>query len=371
MTDHEFRASPCRLGLYFFFSSLLCICGLTAIPNFAWSQEVSFKTKTGTNTTTSERPPHSLALEQTDSESYVAKFALSFASYTGLSPQRLFAIADKTFLAKPSMLEQWGIINTTAAASYNSRLNTIVLQPHLVISNRLFHLQIRSLDDLKANPNWNPYEVGQIFHELSHAEYEHFISAQATPADQRLHQIFEREVIPWIKLNFPDLSSTEAETAAWELHGYYRHEAINSIFAIRDQIILENGLNLSSHRCYLTQSLIKAVRNGGDLMDIFILSHDPDEPIADEVQVKNVFVKDQNVDFATAPVSPYRKTWDHELWTQLSEIYNPPQTWGDIAKLVKQDPEVTHLVQTCRPKLKSTYQFLWTPKKKPNRFHFF
>ena len=48
-------------------------------------------------------------------------FAYSLEERYFINSSHILDVTDKVFLARPSLLEQWGVINSDAAASYNAR----------------------------------------------------------------------------------------------------------------------------------------------------------------------------------------------------------------------------------------------------------
>lgn len=288
----------------------------------------------------------SMRAERTSS--YVTTYAASLHRLIGLRTDRLEDIADKTFLARQSLLEQWGVFQS--AASYRDLINTISLPPELIVSEGPFRLRIKSIEQRSAEKGYlNAYEAGMIFHELSHAEFEHMIETGKTAADAKLHLVFEKEIRPWIERNFPQVSKRVARVASWELFGYYRHEAILQLIEQRDEILRRNGL-LSvkgEWRCVVPRGLAARIKKDGPPEDLRETGADLMGPIAARISVPFVYARGSELEFNRAVHSPFKEEWNSLLWNHFAETYEAPETGEQIARWLWTQSPIREALQAC------------------------
>lgn len=84
--------------------------------------------------------------------------------------------------------------------------------------------------------------VATIFHEMGHAEWDHFIEEKGGDAeDKTFYEVVTREIKPWIKANETRLNRMGAGRAPLEWHGYYLESLVSKILYDREKILLENG----------------------------------------------------------------------------------------------------------------------------------
>jgi hypothetical protein len=280
--------------------------------------------------------------------SYLSEFADSLGRYIGMGSSRLEATAEKTFLAKQSLLEQWGFF--PAAASYRPLIDTISLPLELVRSDGIFRLRIKTLDQLRAERgHLNAYEIGMIFHELSHAEFEHLVQKEVSPSDAALKRMFDLEILPWLKAGFPKLSNRQVRVAAWELFGYYRHEALQQVLELREAILEQNGLYATKdgHKCIVQRSKAERYATSGEPEDLRENAANLMGPIAERIHVPVVFVMGKEIEFSRANGKPYDRSWDQRMWNHFSEHHLIPATGEELAQLLWQQNTVRTRVQRC------------------------
>jgi hypothetical protein len=280
--------------------------------------------------------------------SYLSDFADSLKREIGMGTARMEETAEKTFLAKQSLLEQWGLF--PAAASYRPLINTISLPSDLVRSEGLFRLRIKTLDQLRSERgHLNAYEIGMIFHELSHAEFEHFVQKGASASDLNLKRTFDREILPWLRKGFPELSPRQAKIAAWELFGYYRHEALQQVLDLREAILERNGLYAvkGGHRCVVQKTKADLYARSGEPADLRENAGGLLGPLVERIQVPAVFVMGKEVDFSRAKEAPYDRSWDRQMWAHLSEHHMFPHTGEELAQRLWDQENVRSQVRGC------------------------
>jgi hypothetical protein len=281
-------------------------------------------------------------------ENYLSKYAQSLEQRVGMKSERLNQIAEHTFIAKQSLLEQWGVI--PAAASYRSIVNTISLPPHLIRSEGPFKLRIKSLDQLsEAGEHVNLYEVAMIFHELSHAEFEHLVLKPKNQNDLKLRDLFLNQIEPWIKVNFPELSRRQARIAAWELFGYYRHEALYTLLTQRDEILNANGLFAygGGYKCIVTRRNRELIKQVGFPSNLKMLAPSHLGSIAPKISVPTVFVMGQDVEFEKARDSKFKDEWNQALWLHFVNMYQVPESGEALAQILWNDSSTREQVRNC------------------------
>jgi len=287
---------------------------------------------------------------------FVKPFAESLNQALGFDTARMLRTSESTLFAHPSLLRQWGIINNTAAATYNGVINTIELEKAATIrdgeKNRL-----RTLEELKENSGHAyPSMVSTIFHELGHAEYDTLIEEGATPQDRTLHSVMENEIRPWLKENYPHLKRSffpnKVSIALSELYGYYRTDIIERYFEDMDDIFLYNGYNRYNESCFKRHKKLEAMALNMELEDFQkLLVPDSDKariPFRDRVVVNQIWIQGGEVDLLKPKNSPFKKQWYYAIWDHFAHFYNPPQNTAEfVVHLQNRHPAMNQLKE-CR-----------------------
>jgi hypothetical protein len=287
---------------------------------------------------------------------FVRPFADSLNKALGFDTARMMRTSESTLFAHPSLLRQWGIINNSAAATYNGVINTIELEKAATIKDGEKN-RLRTLEELKENSGHAyPSMVSTIFHELGHAEYDTLIEEGATDADKTLHAVMENEIRPWLKENYPHLKRgffpNKVSIALSELYGYYRTDIIERYFEDMDDIFLYNGYNRYNDSCFKRHKKLEAMALTMELEDFQkLLVPDTDKartPFRDRVIVNQIWIQGGEVDFLKPAKSAFKKQWYYAIWDHFAKFYKPPlDTKEFVAHLQSNHPAMEKL-KTCR-----------------------
>lgn len=238
---------------------------------------------------------------------------------------RFLDTADRIHLAQPSLLERWGIINSEAAASYNSFLNTIILKPEAVSRDVKGKLRIATIPELRERNAAASVVVSTIFHEIAHGEYDVFVERGATPEDERLYRVLQQEVLPWIQRRHPGLSFFSQRIAVWEIFGYFRGDLIMLLQNDRDDILSANGFYGS--RCFFPPHLKKAALELSleEFTRLLPPHGDMDQPYATRFQLDMVWALGNEVELFEKGTDPFLPEWSQALHRHFQAFYRIPR----------------------------------------------
>lgn len=258
----------------------------------------------------------------------------------------------KTKLAHPSLLEQWGVINQDAAATYNSILNTIILKGEYTIdetdaqgANRR---RIKTVSELEqAEPSVWSVRAATIFHELSHAEYS-WLARSKDPVDIEILKVLNTEFERYLKLNHPKLSMLERKIARSELFAYFRGDFITLMVQTWDEIMLENGYFKTNGTCKNTRFLMTRLSEHpeADASKFLTFGNDVDFT---KVALPVIFVKGTDIEIdANKPAEPILRGM---LWKHMTHHLNPAKSKSEMIRWMNTQPELLKLIQPCRSQL--------------------
>src|SRR3989344_1213381 len=234
-----------------------------------------------------------------------------------LRMDRFIAVAGEISLAQSSLLEQWGLINSDASATYNSLLNTIVLRPESIRRDQ-GGLRFRTLAEMRADHGaaYSVY-VAEVLHEMAHAEYDVFVEAAQDPADARLLEVFQYGIAPWLARNHPERFSFTLSIAAWEIFGYYRGDLMLLMLSDQMEIAYANGLDPISRKCYAPRAVREAMAQNefAEFLKYMPLGEAFDVPYRQRIRLEDVFALGNAISLkGNDPGDPFRREWFDELW---------------------------------------------------------
>jgi hypothetical protein len=240
---------------------------------------------------------------------------------------RLLQTTEKIYLAQPNLLERWGVINSEAAASYNSILNTIILKPDVISRDAKGSLRISTVPELiQTKAHSFGVAISTIMHEIAHAEYDVFVERSYTPEDERLFLIVEREVLPWLQRNHPGLSRSEQNVASWEIFGYYRGDLIQQMLNDREEILSANGY--FNKRCYFSPTMKEAAQQLTleEFTKLLPIGKDFDESYGTRFRLEYVWAKGEDVElFWKNHPEPFRQEWQLAYFRHFRAHYAIPE----------------------------------------------
>jgi hypothetical protein len=267
---------------------------------------------------------------------YAENFLNSLYSNARIQAPRLQLAALHTFIAHPSLLERWHVINSDAAASYNDWTNTLVLQPEMTIDDASFGgRRLRSLSELSESVGASArVSAGIIFHEMSHAEWDLYVEGGTEDYDRELLAAFDRELPAIVESN--RLSLFSARSLASEVFAYYREELIGTILSDTAEIKLASGLEPSTNTCIPRATRPSNARN---------FSPNP-EPYATRVQLGLVWVRGTDVTLDKDKAAGRRL--NEALYRHALATLQFPKSRAELLKLLAKDTSIRKALDSCR-----------------------
>jgi hypothetical protein len=278
-------------------------------------------------------------------------FLLSLEKSLPIKTQRLRDILTSTNakLAHPSLLQKWGIINSTASASYNGVLNTIIVDPELTI--------LVNPDDLREGrraKTWNEMQsdnkltfyvpVMTLFHELSHAEFDS-LKKSSDPEDKIVFELLNYDLKNYLKIHYPEFNFFQRHIAISELYAYYQGDFLYKLLNEIDDILIDNGYNrfkktcrLFPHLSQILESLPQASRH------LYILKRSPFNYIDTPLPIFYVSGRDLEVNSQ----NPLYEKLQRSLWNHFSRNYSLPQSRSALVNWMSSQPQYLKLIAPCR-----------------------
>lgn len=274
---------------------------------------------------------------------FANEYSRSIEKTLGLDLRRTRALTKSIYLAHPSMLSRWKIINRDAAATYNSWLKTIEISPDLTGLDHQGRLRLLSIEELKAK-NVVSYFAALVFHELSHAEMDIYIEEEANIEDLVLSRFLQKQVVPWFEKHYP---SFDSEVAVSELFAYYREEALMFLLQEQQAILIENGVNIEKGKCFFGKFLEAKAKELDREQFTKILVTGQSQPYLQQVQVSTIFINGQDLDLSSEK-KPVPEHWWKILWQHFSINYRAPQSRQQLVNFMNQQGEFRQLLEICR-----------------------
>ena len=239
------------------------------------------------------------------------------------------------------------ILSPDATATYNDKTNTIALDKTLLRKEgRRFHLKDAS-EILSVN--YSGYaKVSTIFHELAHAEIDVFIENKKELTDMVLMNIYHSKLKPLYRKYF---KAVNPWVVFHEHFAYYRSELIETLSMDVMDMMLENGWNPQSSRCYLTAPLKKLLQEGAS-MDEFLALRTGRSRAFSTVAPHYLFVrgKDLALTHLSAADQGVMRAAHQQFWSYHVEFYGFPKNLSEVVSYMEQDARYKKLKE-CREKL--------------------
>jgi len=284
------------------------------------------------------------------SKDWMLAFNESLSRNYWIQTQRKYEGKHKHFyLAHPSLAKRWGLINSSAEATYNGYLNTIEIKPESTIKKPGEKTRLKTIEELKATDQYAySVKVATIFHEIGHAEFDIFVENEITEQDKKLWALVKKEIRPWFKKNHP---KAKASIAVSELFSYFRTDIIETFHQDIDSILLQNGLNHYKKRCFQPRRL-KAMAPQMSLEEFshFLVMPEDQQamvPYRDRIDPRVVYVAGKDLALHKAS-EPFRKEWLQALWDHFSTFHNPPSTKAELVEKIDQSHPLKELLVECR-----------------------
>ncbi len=261
----------------------------------------------------------------------------------------------QTKLARPSLLEKWGVINTDAAATYNGILNTIVLKEEYTLESTSpaggKNRRIKTLTELKAiEPVVWSVRAQTIFHELSHAEFGWLPRSQDSDDKSLLH-FFNHDFENYLKLHQTQFSRMDRVIARSEMFAYFRGDILMLLIEAVEAVLVENGYFGSSKQCKNTKFVIATLQAlpREQWFDFVLMGRNDDYT---KMQLPSIYVKGK--DGQVDPKDPLAAALQRVLWAQLAKHFMPARTKAELVQWMNTSPELRRLIGSCRSALLST-----------------
>ncbi len=270
---------------------------------------------------------------QVAAETFASQFTNDLSSsIIPINPGRLEFVAARIFLAEPSYLEKWGIVNRDAAASYKEILKTIVLNSDMIELGENGRKQIASIPTLtKRHGSASMARASTIVHELAHAEFDLLVMEKKTLEDLFLAGVFENEILPWLKRRTPSgIHIFWPRAAASEFFAYYRGDLILFLHGELERILNFNGLSFySPGRCF------KLKRHDENR---FLVDEQQKHRYRDVYSVSSIWVKGKQLSLPTSGPDPFLIKWQLALWQHFEALFSPPRTDAEFAARLNLSP---------------------------------
>ncbi|CAN5578602.1 hypothetical protein BH10BDE1_BH10BDE1_33820 [soil metagenome] len=275
------------------------------------------------------------AAQDAQSLHYAEVFLNSLYGQGRILAPRLGLTALHTFIAHPSLLERWHIINSDAAASYNGWTRTLVLQPemtkHDVQSNRE---RIRSLREMNQTVGPSARVSAAVaFHEMSHGEWDLYVKNGAQPYDRELMRVVNRELGTIILAN--DVSTLESLALASEIFAYYREELISTILNDAAEIKMASGIDPDTYACTPLRKRPTELRD---------FSSNP-TPYETRVRLSTVWVRGHDIDLERDKALAARM--NSALFAHAKASLSFPASRDDLRARLSKDRAIRAALTAC------------------------
>jgi hypothetical protein len=293
------------------------------------------------------------SISETSNDSQFFDFLKSLESELPISIDYLKLIGEKIFLAGPSFAERHGLINQTAIGSYNSILNTLVIN-EVLLTRSENHLVIASIPEIKKRLGIiYSTSISIILHELAHAEYDRFLFKSQDPIDRKLKHYMQNEIPEWLERAHPELNYFERVIALSELFGYF-HEAIyNSFYESIQKIYENNGYNQIERRCYSNELLIKKIKNltFPEFTKFSTINLNQTESFRSSIREKTIFVLGVDISLFNTKIGDFPNEYFELLWDQFAAHFNPPKNEIELVDFLNNHSQEFSFFKKCREDL--------------------
>ena len=251
-------------------------------------------------------------------------FLKDLETYYFINSKHFLNIADEIYLARPSLLQQWGIINTDAEATYNGWTNTIVLSDEIFILKGNNHY-IKNFVEFNLNQKVNYYFVRAttIIHELTHADVDIFVENDRSDFG---YQLIKNDLPNWFHDNF-DFNENDATQ---ELMGYTAGLILETLNSELEAILLRYGLSLSDKSCF-TDIGLRRIAKRFALTSSSVFEKGSDQEYLLQMIPDYIFIKGESLDIKKMPIHLKKK-----VITFFSRRYHFPLTRRELVEKMNQ-----------------------------------
>lgn len=256
-----------------------------------------------------------------------------------------------TRLAHPSWLEQKGLINSEAAASYNGILNSLILKPNMTTSldgSKNGPQRLKSWQELRKDQPaiWN-ITMGIIFHELSHAEFS-WMQNSTDVEDRALVDLLNGEFREYLREKVPTYTILDRYIAPSELFAYFREEALQIIITSIDDIFISNGYNKFKKNCFIPAAMTQFFDQNREANPLHFRWQGQDQNFENRpLPTIYVLSKEMTID----PKSSFEKKIKTALWSQYKKHFQTATSISQIIKWMNSSPRLLRLIKPCREQL--------------------
>lgn len=249
---------------------------------------------------------------------------------------RLHSVAGHIFIAHPSLLQQWGWINSDGIAHYNPLTNTLITPPdNTIYDSSLDRRRLRTLRELHDEyGSAARVSAGVLIHELSHAEWDIYIEEGVTSVERDLLAVLDEEIPKIAKATH--LSFFYARLLASEIFAYYREELISTILSDYAEIKYASGMEPETNVCMKLRKPIAALRDFSP----------NDKPYFDRVSLWGIFVRGTEVDLNLAPLAKERVKAALDAYMQATALL--PSSRADLFHRLENDSKVQKALARCQ-----------------------
>lgn len=267
-------------------------------------------------------------------------FANSLSILMGIDSTRLVQISDSVYLASPSLLQDWGIINQTASASYNDLSNTLILSKELIKKQEIYS-RVKTVEELAIDsPLLYVIKIGEIFHELGHAEMDIFIEESKDDVDAQLFKTIKNEIYPWFQLKYPEENKKKL---MHELLGYFRGQIIENFFREQSDVYIQNGFNIFSGKCYFSkrEKAFALISERAEFSKLHLFYKNNN--FKDDLNPGYIFV-----DAEAYSLKDFPQKWIDDLWYHFVKVYNPIKNTSELVDHLNTYSPHKQVFEACR-----------------------
>ncbi|MBT3785670.1 hypothetical protein HOF92_11890 [bacterium] len=280
---------------------------------------------------------------------WMVDFNESLSRNLWLKSSREYSGKRRFFLAHPSLAKRWGLINSSAEATYNGFLNTIEIKEESTIKEPGQRTRLKTIEELKKE---KPYVwsvgVATIFHEIGHAEFDIFVENEVTAEDEALWHLVKTKIRPWFKKNHP---RSNASVAVSELFAYFRTDVIETFNEDIQSVFIENGINHFKERCFKPRRFkaLAPTMTEEEFSHFLGFDSDPklDLPYRERIDPGTVYVSGKSLHLHKAK-QPFKKEWLHAIWDHFAAFHNPPASKRELIKRMDEGHPLKDLLVGCR-----------------------
>jgi len=224
-------------------------------------------------------------------------------------------IADNIYFARPPLFQRLGILSTTANASYNDILNTIILQDDLFFKKKGQPTRLKDYDDSQTEKiNYFSLNSVSIFHELAHADIDIFIEEDP---NSEMYQTVVNEIPKWAGEN---IYGFNAKSVTHEIIGYTAGNILEVLNNKINTILTSHGIHPNLTKCFSTGALIKTKSLLNIDADIKFKDVLKRTSFYDEFIPKDIFIKGRHISVKGFPLVLKRKVLNYFIKTYAISI---------------------------------------------------